>query len=321
MILITGATGFLGAELARQLVEAGHQVRCTKRENSTIPKILLSYKSEIEWVNADVLDLSDLEDAFSGVTQVYHCAAKVSFDQKDEKQMNTTNVEGTANIVNLCLDFGARLVHVSSVAAIGNPKANEPVTERNFWDAYDKNGRYAISKYQSEMEVWRGIEEGLSAVIVNPSVIIGEHVGENGSGQLFELVAKGLKYYTKGNIGLVDVQDVATIMVKLMESNIENERFILNAENYSYERLFKEIAKSYSVNTDLKPIARWKLNLAVRLSLIAKLFVGNIKGLTQDVVAAAFNQTLYSSDKVKETLQVQFLPLAESIERTAKGIS
>ncbi|MFD1629329.1 NAD-dependent epimerase/dehydratase family protein [Pseudopedobacter beijingensis] len=320
MILITGATGFLGAELTFQLIKKGERVRCTKRINSEIPSILLPLEDKIEWVNADVLDLSDLESAFSEVKKVYHCAAKVSFDKKDEKLMNAVNVEGTANIVNLCLDFGAKLVHVSSIAAIGNPKANEPVTEKNFWDAYDKNGRYAISKYRSEMEVWRGIEEGLNAVIVNPSVIIGENVGTNGSGQIFSLIAKGLRYYTAGNIGLVDVKDVAANMIELMASNISGERFILNAENYTYEKFFKEIAAAYGITDSFKSIAKWKLKLAVKASVFANMLVGNINGLTKEVVSAAFNQTRYTNDKIKTALQVQFIPVSESIKCTVQEI-
>ncbi|RRN76612.1 NAD-dependent epimerase/dehydratase family protein, partial [Pseudoxanthomonas sp. SGD-10] len=297
MILVTGATGFLGAELVRQLLETGVRVRCIKRKESKIPEILKN-SIGIEWVEADVLDLSDLEDAFSGVTQVYHCAAKISFSRKEEDFMNAVNVEGTANVVNLCLDNGVRLLHVSSVATLGNAKQNEAVSEENFWDAYDKNGVYAVSKYRSEMEVWRGINEGLDAVIVNPSVIIGENVGENGSGQIFKLVAAGLKYYTVGSIGLVDVKDVAKCMMLLMQSNKSGERFLVNAENYSYQRFFSEIATSYGMTVPVKSLPKIVLQLVARLSIIGRLFMKNSQGITKDIVSAAFNQTVYSNKKI-----------------------
>ncbi len=319
MILVTGATGFLGAELVKQLMQAGIQLRCIKRGDSKIPEILQN-NTAIEWVDADILDFSDLEDAFSGVTKVYHCAAKISFSKKEERLMNAVNVEGTANIVNLCLEKGIRLLHVSSVAALGNAKPGEKVTEKNFWDAYDKNGIYAISKYRGEMEVWRGINEGLDAVIVNPSVIIGENVGENGSGQIFKLVANGLKYYTSGNIGLVDVADVAKSMIALMESEISGERFLINAENYTYQEFFTEIARAYGIAPPTKNLPKFMLMLIANMSTIGKLFIENGQGITKDVVKSAFNKTVYSNQKIVSALSVDFMPVKESIERTVRSL-
>jgi len=194
MILITGATGFLGAELAKQLADQGKPLRCTKRANSIIPAILIPYSDFISWVDADILNFPALDDAFDGITQVYHCAAWVSLMQKDKEPMIRTNVEGTANVVNLCLQYGVRLVHVSSVAAIGEAKPGAMITENHYLDESADNDGYATSKLESEMEVWRGIAEGLDAVVVNPSIIIGPDAGTKGSGQLFETVRKGLKF-------------------------------------------------------------------------------------------------------------------------------
>ncbi|WP_317044313.1 SDR family NAD(P)-dependent oxidoreductase [Pedobacter ginsengisoli] len=172
MILVTGATGFLGAELINQLTEAGVKVKALKREHSVIPKSI-SNNANIEWLVADINDISSLEDAFEGVDQVYHCAAMISFDPKDKAKLLKVNIEGTSNIVNLCAENNIRLVHVSSVAALGNAKKGQLITEKDFWEYDPKAHSYAISKYEGEMEVWRGIAEGLDAVIVNPSVIIG----------------------------------------------------------------------------------------------------------------------------------------------------
>ncbi|WP_353135123.1 NAD-dependent epimerase/dehydratase family protein [Pseudopedobacter sp.] len=320
MILVTGATGFLGAELTRQLITKGYSVRCTKRENSNIPDILLPLSGSIEWVDADILDLANLEQAIEGIQQVYHCAAMVSFNRKNEDLLNEINVEGTANIVNLCLERDIRLVHVSSVAAIGNPKANEAASEKNVWDAYDKNGVYAISKYRGEMEVWRGIEEGLNAVIVNPSVIIGENIGKSGSGQIFNLVSKGLKYYTNGKIGLVDVKDVAGAMIALMESNIRGERYIVNAENYTYQRFFHEILVANEMQIKQKEIAKWKLILAAKVSVIGDMLLSNSAGLSADVVTAAYNQTEYSNQKIIDALDFEFEPISDSIVNTVRNL-
>lgn len=319
MILVTGATGFLGAELAHQLLQTQTKLRCLKRVGSEIPDSLKN-NSNIEWFNADILDYSDLEDAFQGITQVYHCAAKVSFSKADKALMTTVNVEGTANIVNLCMDYGIKLVHVSSIAALGNAKPGEFVTEKNFWDAYDKNGIYAESKYRSEMEVWRGIHENLDAVIVNPSVIIGENIGESGSGELFKLVADGLKYYPTGNIAVVDVSDVAQSMIKLMNSEISGERFLINSENYSYQKFFTEIALAYGATGPHKKISKFMLSLMSKLSALSSLFFKNSKKITQDVVSAAFSNTVYSNQKIVDTLGIKFIPVSESIEKTVTSL-
>src|ERR1700761_4315897 len=191
MILVTGATGFLGSEVAKQLAAQGNVVRCTKRAKSTIPAFLSPYQKNIEWVEADLLDIFALENALEGITQVYNCAAWVSLKQSDKEPMIYTNVTGTANLVNLCAKNNIRVVHVSSVAAVGDAKPGELITENHHLDQAIETDGYAISKLESEMEIWRGIAEGLDAVIVNPSIIIGPHAGINGSGALFEIVRKG----------------------------------------------------------------------------------------------------------------------------------
>src|SRR5579872_7196334 len=235
MILVTGATGFLGSELARQLVAQGHYIRCTKRNTSVIPAILIPLHENIEWIEADLLDIFSLEDALDGITQVYNCAARVSLRQADKKQMIYTNVTGTGNLVNLCLQNQCRLLHVSSVAAIGQAKPGELTTEKHHLDQATETDGCAISKLESEMEVWRGEAEGLDIVIVNPSIIIGPNAGTEGSGALFETVRKGLKFYTNGGMGFVDVADVAICMIALMTSDIVGERYIINAENLEYK--------------------------------------------------------------------------------------
>src|SRR5471030_2887553 len=169
MKLVTGATGFLGSELALQLVKQGNIIRCIKRSTSQIPEILKPFQHEIEWIDADMMNVYALEDALAGVTQVYHCAAWVSLKQRDKEPMIKTNVTGTANLVNLCMQNNIRLVHVSSIAAIGQAKPGDLITENHHLDQALETDGYAISKLESEMEVWRGIAEGLDAVIVNPS--------------------------------------------------------------------------------------------------------------------------------------------------------
>ncbi|RKD20385.1 nucleoside-diphosphate sugar epimerase [Pelobium manganitolerans] len=321
MILVTGASGFLGAELVKQLLATESHVRCLKRKTSAIPKKLQAFSERIEWVEADILDFSDLEDAFDGVNQVYHCAALVSFDEKLKAQMLAVNAEGTANVVNLCLQFGVqKLVHVSSIAALGNGENGAAITEKSFWEGFEIKDAYAVSKYRAEMEVWRGMHEGLNAVIVNPSVIIGADAGTQGSGALFQTVKNGISFYTAGATGLVDVEDVARCMILLMHSSASRERYILNAENISYQKLFASIAKAYNLPAPSRLIKPWMLHLAWRFSAFAKLFLGKDLGLNKTVVKASQTQSLYDNSKIKAELNYRFIPLNESITKTANGI-
>jgi dihydroflavonol-4-reductase len=312
MILITGATGFLGTALILQLTANQQKVRALKRKSSKISP-LLSQNPLIEWVVADINDLEDLADAFDGITKVYHCAAFISFDPKDKKKLLHININGTANIVQLCLDQNIRLLHVSSVATLGNAKKGEQITEKDFWEYDAKAHSYAISKYEGEMEVWRGIAEGLDAVIVNPSVIIGKNSGFDGSGAIFKLVKEGLKFYTNGATGIVDVDDVAKAMVLLMDSEITGERFILSAENWHYKDFFKTIADGFGVkapNTEAKP---WMLALAWRGAKIASLFTRKTPALTRDAARSSTNLSYYNNQKVSKALQFDFKPSAKTI--------
>lgn len=319
MILITGATGFLGAELTRQLTSQGLRVRALKRETGKIPGILAG-NSNIEWFTADINDLGTLEDAFEGIKQVYHCAAVVSFDPKDKAKMIHVNIEGTSNVVNLCVEYGARLVHVSSVAALGEPKKDAEITEDDYWEYSPHVHTYAISKYESEMEVWRGIAEGLEAVIVNPSVIIGANAGYQGSGALFKLVQDGLSFYTNGATGLVDVSDVASSMILLMNSDLQAERYTLSAANVTYKELFSSIAKGFGMKPPAREAKPWMLGIAWRAAKVASLFTGRSFGLTSDTAKSSTSYSYYSNSKIKNTLGIEFKPLGQSIQEVCAAL-
>lgn len=319
MILVTGATGFLGAELIHQLTGGGAKLRALKREHSVIPD-LIKDNPLIEWAVADINDLSTLDTAFEDIHQVYHCAAMISFDPKDKAKLLKVNIEGTSNVVNLCVENQVRLLHVSSVAALGNAKKGQLITENDFWEYDSKAHSYAISKYEGEMEVWRGIAEGLEAVIVNPSVIIGGAAGFQGSGAIFKLVKEGLSFYTKGATGIVDVQDVAKSMIALMNSTITEERFTISAENYNYQRFFGEIAKGFGVKAPAKDAKPWMLGIAWRAAKFASLFTGKPAALTSDAARSSLNESLYSNKKIIETIGITFKPLDQTIAETCKAL-
>jgi len=319
MILVTGATGFLGAELIHQLTGQGTKLRALKREHSVIPD-LIKDNPLIEWAVADINDLSTLDTAFEDIHQVYHCAAMISFDPRDKAKLLKVNIEGTSNVVNLCVENQVRLLHVSSVAALGNAKKGQLITEKDFWEYDSKAHSYAISKYEGEMEVWRGIAEGLEAVIVNPSVIIGGTAGFQGSGAIFKLVKEGLSFYTKGATGIVDVQDVAKSMIALMNSKITEERFTISAENYNYQRFFGEIAKGFGVKAPAKEAKPWMLGIAWRAAKLASLFTGKPAALTSDAARSSLNESLYSNKKIIETIGITFKPLDQTVAETCQAL-
>jgi dihydroflavonol-4-reductase len=320
MILVTGATGFLGSEVAKQLVLMGNPIRCTRRVSSLIPTLLAPFTENIEWVEADLLDIFSLEDALTGVNQVYNCAAWVSLKQADKEPMINTNVTGTGNLVNLCVQNSIRLVHVSSVAAIGDAKPGELISEKHHLDQATEKDGYAISKLESEMEVWRGIAEGLDAVIVNPSIIVGANAGTEGSGALFETVRKGLKFYTNGSTGFVDVEDVAKCMIALMNSGIHAERFIASAENYTYKEITSEIASGFGINPPATLAKPWMMGLAWRAAALAAAITRKAPFLDKVSAQAASVVKNFDNTKIKKAISIEFKPISTTITEVCERL-
>lgn len=298
--------------MAKQLADQGKPVRCTKRSSSIIPKLLQPY-SQIEWVEADLMDFFALDEAFRDVTQVYHCAAWVSLKQSDKNAMIRTNVASTANLVNLCLEHNVRLVHVSSIAAIGEAKTGELTTEENYLEETTENDGYALSKLESEMEVWRGIAEGLDAVIVNPSLIIGANAGTEGSGQLFETVRTGLKFYTGGTAGFVDVEDVARCMIILMGRDITEERYIISAENRNYKELTAEIAKGFGIKPPAILAKPWMMELAWRGAAALAAITGKDPAIDKITAQSASQVREFDNSKIIAATGIQFKSVSQSI--------
>ncbi|WP_316796636.1 NAD-dependent epimerase/dehydratase family protein [Pedobacter agri] len=319
MILVTGGTGFLGSELIKQLTEKGLSIRALKRENSKIPCIILG-NPLVEWVVADINEPADLEDAFEDVTKVYHCAAFVSLSSKHKKQLFHVNIDGTSNIVNLCAENNCRLLHVSSIAALGIAKKGHKISEKDFWEYDSKAHAYGLSKYEGEMEVWRGINEGLNAIIVNPSVIIGKSAGFEGSGAIFKLVKNGFPFYTDGASGFVDVEDVVKAMILLMESEVSGERYILSSEDIHYKDLFTEIALGFDVKPPVKEAKSWMLGLAWRALKFASLFTRNEPSITKDTAKSSVTLSYYNNNKVIEQTGIVFKPIAQSIQEITQHL-
>lgn len=328
MILVTGGTGLVGTHLIYELLKRGEKVRAIRRESSKIEKLekVISYYHKkpqdllknLEWVYGDILDIYSLEEAMEGVDKVYHAAAIISFKPADHKKMIENNTKGTANIVNAALSKKIKkLCHVSSIASVGRDNTKEVVSENDQWTYSKQQSAYAISKFESEREVWRATAEGLDAVIVNPSIIFGPgHWGE-GSSQIFSKIGSGLKFYTKGITGYVDVRDVVESMIQLMESSIKNERFILNAENVSYKDLFKNIAKELKVNIPHIYISKHMSELVWRLAKVQSLINRKQPLITKETARTANKQYYFSNEKICSSLNFQFRPIEQTIKETA----
>ena len=324
MILVTGSTGLVGSHLLYKLVSNNEKVRAiyrTERKLANVKSVFATYTSnheslfkKIEWVKADLLDIPALSVTFKDVTYVYHCAAFVSFEPNKYQILRKTNIEGTANIVNLCLSNTiSKLCYVSSIATLGSAINNEEITEDTVWNPEDDHNVYAITKYGAEMEVWRATQEGLHVVIINPSVILGAGIWRYGTGSLFKKAHKGFKYYTSGTIALIAVEDVVSIMIALTKSDIVNERFVLVAEHWTYKRFLQSLSKSVKVKPPEKMASSWLLKLAWKLDWLKTKLTGKRRQLTRHIVISLSTETKYNNNKIKRALNYKFKSIDETI--------
>jgi nucleoside-diphosphate-sugar epimerase len=272
--------------------------------------------SKIEWVEADLLDYNSLLPAFAGVEHVYHAAAMVSFATKDHNTMMRNNIRGTANMVDLSIENKvAKFCHVSSIAALGSPTLeNQLIDEKSQRNHAQQHSGYSLSKFHSELEVWRGITEGLNAVIVNPSVILGPGDWSKGSASIVNTAAKGMKFYTTGATGFVDVRDVVEVMLKLMTSNINGERYVVNAVNAGFKEIFDQLTLKLGQAKPSIKATRVMLSLAWRLDWLKGLITRSTPKLSSQTARSAFSVSAFSSQKIKDTLGFEFKPIEETIQ-------
>lgn len=333
MILVTGGTGLLGSHLIHTLVGAGQQVRATYRDKKRIEivKALFSFYNTsialfntIEWVECDVLDVVTLEEVMTGCEDVYHCAAMVSFQKKDYQQMLRINKYGTANMVNVAICLGVkRFVHVSSTAAVGKTSVDlngyRTVVETNKWVDEDNHSGYAISKYLSENEVWRGIEEGLNAVIINPSVIIGPGDWNESSLSIFRTLSKGLKFYTLGANAFVDVRDVVFAMTHLVEQpEAFKQRYLCTGTNIAFKEFFDIAAKKMNKKAPSIVAKSLLSGLAWRISWLLSFLTG-YQTITKESASSAQAKVSYDSGKLQKVLSFNFMPLEVTIKHAIEG--
>lgn len=325
MILVTGGTGLVGAHLLYQLSLENDRVRAIHRKNSNLEAVknVFSYYSKdfeklfqkIEWVKADITDIFSLEMAFENISEVYHSAALISFYEEDYKAMRKVNIDGTANIVNFCIENKVKkLCFVSSIASVGTSLNGKPIDESTEWDIEKSNYGYAITKYGAEMEVWRASQEGVPVVIVNPGVILGPGFWNSGSGELFTKIYQGFKYYTEGVTGYIAVNDVVKAMMQLMKRDIKNERFILVAENLPFKNVFVEIAENFEKKPPSIKASEFMSSIAWRLEKMKSWVTRKRPLLTKQTAETIHSKRFYSSEKLKKALNFKFKPISISIE-------
>lgn len=313
MIFVTGASGLVGSHLIKSLLAKGKNVVALYRH--TIPSFEGAEK--VKWILGDILDVVSLQNAMQGVTQVYHCAAIVSFAPKDQQKMLIANQAGTANVVNVCLDYQIqKLVYVSSVAALGRIRIGAPIDETMNWTAETSNSEYGKTKYLAEMEVWRGMAEGLNVAIVNPVIILGAGDWTKGSSAIFKSAYEAFPWYTTGVSGFVDVMDVVDIMQLLMDSHINGERYIVSAENIPYQHIFSLIAASFTKRPPYRLVTPLLSAIVWRLEAIKGWITGKPPLLTKETAATAQAIVHFDNSKLLKTFpDFKYRSLPESIHR------
>jgi nucleoside-diphosphate-sugar epimerase len=328
MIFLTGGTGLLGSHIAYELVSRGEKIRALKREGSSIAlteKIFSFYNSnpkqlldKIEWVNGDVLDLGSLEDALEGITQVYHSAAVVSFNPKEKEKMLQVNIDGTANVVNIAMQAGVKkFCHISSIATLGFTIDNALINEDVWWKNDPSNSWYAISKYGAEREVWRASEEGMDVVILNPSFILGPGDESKTSTEVFGALKKGNSWYTLGENGYVDVRDVAAAAVKLMESEIKNQRFVLSATNLTYKDFFDRILVALGKPKTKRRAGKFSLALGWRGEKFLCSLSGRNPRVTKETAITALQVNRYDGSRITKVIDFKYRDCDQTINEVA----
>ena len=321
MILVTGASGFLGSELVKQLVANNESVRIIVRPSSDISH-LVSIKEKIEIMEGDILDVPSLEIAMDGIEKIYHSAAVIGYDDSFYDSMYKCNIEGTANVVNVALTKGIKkLLHVSSIAAIGG-KPNDLISEETKWEKNEWTTHYGITKMLAEREVWRAKQEGLEVVMVNPGIILGSSSNENkATMRVFKRIASGkMPFYSNGTNGFIDVRDVARICIQLMNSPVHSERFILINQNLSFKDYFERIAKRLNVQPPKRALNKTLGNVFLFADWMASTLSRRKRSFTKEIFKVSMEHFEYSNEKIKRQLDYTFIPFDETIDTIAQQL-
>ncbi len=318
MILVTGGTGFVGSYLIKDLLKSGEKVRATKRSTSTL-ELLEGCIEQIEWVETDLNELDKFDELLNGVEKVYHCAGLVSFQSNDYEKLMKVNVDGTANLVNACLQNGVKkLLYVSSVVTLGIPESEKLIDENYNAHTSKLCFDYFLSKRLAEMEVWRANAEGLDTVIINPGGIIGAGFWHHEPLNVFETVYDGLNFYTEGANGFIDVRDLSSLMIHLMNTETNGERFIAVAESLSLKDFLSLVATALNKPQPKMKVSKWMSEVAWRIEAVRAWFARSEPDYSRDDLRVARIPFYYNNEKVKSIYKGEFISIKRSIEESAK---
>ena len=326
MIFVTGGTGLVGSHVLLKLSQQSREFKALKRRDSSLEicERIFNYYNEndlffqINWVDGDVNDIASLEEGMQNCSFLLHCAGVVSFSPFDIELLKKVNIEGTANVMNVALSSGIKKAgFVSSIAALGRNSTIGVVDEESHFKITKEESNYAISKYFSEQEVWRASAEGLDVVIINPSVILGPGNWDKGSAQIFQKIYKGLKFYTNGSTGYVDVDDVAESLIQILFSDIKNERFIINGANLKYRDCFDRIAVALGKTKASIEVGPFLKEVAWRIEAVKSLITGKSPLITKETANSAMTETTYSTSKIEQRLNFHFTDIDKTIKKYA----
>ena len=323
MIFVTGGTGLVGSHVLLKLAQKSKDFKALKRSCSSLDicKSVFSYYHandlfvKINWVDGDINDISSLEEGMKDCNLLFHCAAIVSFSPFDIELLKKVNIEGTANVMNVALTSGIKkAAFVSSIATLDH-ETHGLVNEECHFKVTNLVSNYAFSKYFAEQEVWRASAEGLDIVIINPSVILGPGNWGKGSSKIFEKIYKGLKFYTSGSTGYVDVTDVAEAGIQLLFSNIKNERFIINGTNLKYRDCFDRIALALGKKKAFIKVTPFLKEIAWRFEALKSLITAETPLITKETANSAMTKKAYSSTKIQKKIGFQFTDIDVTINK------
>jgi len=327
MIFLTGGTGLVGSHILLKLCKQKMSVKALKRPSSSLDicrKIFDYYECQdlfnnIQWCTGDINDVPFLESSMSSCDYVIHAAALVSFNKSDLENLKKVNIEGTSNIMNVALDLDIKkCIYISSIATLGTNASSQEINEECNFKFTNKESNYSVSKYYAEQEAWRACHEGLDVVILNPSVILGPGDWDKGSSKIFQRIFNGLKFYTLGSTGFVDVVDIANITILFLHNNIKNERFVLNGTNLKYRDAFNLIADEFGVKRASIKVTPLIKELAWRLESMRSFFLQNSPLLTKETAESSMSIKSYSSSKIKKKIDYNFISFNDSVKKYCK---